>query len=1584
MNRSKWSLRRLILGLSVEDAQSKFDTPKSRSILRVAHERYNQGIYHELQVAQRQRNGLAPERKCHISRFTKPSVPGFQAYMKGSPDDFLIREVWNGDNDSVAGESGAARTKDKVALSHSSAISNVPAVSQKIKQEQEAFKRAKSLILKTLASTLQLIMENVLAELKARRQSGALLSKEHQASVVDRLISEVSESGVKSYKSLSSSSHLLEPVEMAVTLFGRKDAAEMQAFTSGAFCVPAAEGDVSYSLWVAGGIVASEEVMKDFPFHLAKFIAPEKRSSPSLSHRLPRVEVKIYFSSELFQLEKTVGQSGVRMLRSFIGKTMMKQHEPTPTSTTLLLAASGNERDLYNIYDSSYDNSEIRIPWIRKMITKVSTVTGVVFSAEDSDENPSVDRMRASVSSVWRAWGHLVKDLHVHGDLDYLYVSISRRQEWQDNDAYISELKKLEAARDAEESAGPLVETSNVARTLILSSASAFAAAGVAGKARKLYLPISADFVVVECTLERKGLPHNMVVEDIVSTLTEMQQEQMEMQRLCVLDAMATEVEESEAKLSTSTAAVRNREKIVPVLYEPKVVVSHAGTLESGTHSFQRVRIRGSCLAHVEALAAALQDEAGSYFTDRTLPCTTASAAVATASSSRDHNDHAGLWSLPENLSFRAVRAPSSQQRLVGHNAPPACTVGEKLGDATSRSCHARSQTITLAADSSALITDDERQFWKENYYRLSGMKVIYHDRVDAADALGQSWQSLPPRVHEHLALLNRRLVPGGSAAGSSTTTAGSEQDDVGGTLISSKRKRKRGGKKKTKWSATDKKEMPAAAAVGLAPEKLFEYLCTDMEAESARYDLRAGDCTGYDYLLNLRRIPDKHLPLVAPAVTSVASKGFINYFGPQRFASYTRMNMHPGLHLLKGEFRAAAHILVQQFYLNVAAEAERKRTGQAFPRMQALQGYGGARLPDFLRSGTHRSVAEHGTPMHRVLYNALQASALLGGDDGLDGGIGLNGQGIGSCEPRRVPLTAASGQHYGRGQSRTSGTVANLKRNAAPSARVSTTEGDDDDPCAEAFLRVIGPRACAMLIQEFLSFLWNDIVNQRLQRYGTFTLLPGDLVRAGGVAATAVQESHEGGGATASPLVYVSRGEIDRGVFSVWDLTLPLPGADIQLPQNHTEDLYVVTLQRYGLPFDPELRQWRCFKPSPLAHHGGEPLRARVAAEDGSPSCAPRSPYYNLTSTFLLMEEELSSRTPCTDALPLYGERHGGHLGAGDCTLKADVGLDAVDLRPDLRAGGGNLLGVTIAASYRHALVRPNADMMQWRLLKGVVGDPYQRWGLATRAQVRALDLGQVANTSFPADVESAWIPSSSCSAATSVNGCGVPQLLNVESGLSPERGEDDADAGAVMETNSHPIAPPGAEASQRARLTRDVGPFSTAAARRATGYLHHRQWNGTSQLLRAPPSVGNSLTSSSETKQQLLRRRRAPPAPSWLPRHHGSTLQLHLHLPAGVYPGMLVRELLKMDVNTPDVVDLDRAASSSCTDHRAHSWQDLTADQRATYQKWIAKRRQQRRFLQQPRAISLALLHQQIFRSSGIRQSLLPTLRSYDSVSK
>lgn len=60
MKSTSSNLKRLILGLSVEDAQSKFDTTANRKLLLHSHERHNLGILHELQLAQRKREALSP------------------------------------------------------------------------------------------------------------------------------------------------------------------------------------------------------------------------------------------------------------------------------------------------------------------------------------------------------------------------------------------------------------------------------------------------------------------------------------------------------------------------------------------------------------------------------------------------------------------------------------------------------------------------------------------------------------------------------------------------------------------------------------------------------------------------------------------------------------------------------------------------------------------------------------------------------------------------------------------------------------------------------------------------------------------------------------------------------------------------------------------------------------------------------------------------------------------------------------------------------------------------------------------------------------------------------------------------------------------------------------------------------------------------------------------------------------------------------------------------------------------------------------------------------------------------------------
>ncbi|CAD2215228.1 tRNA pseudouridine synthase D (TruD), putative [Angomonas deanei] len=582
----------------------------------------------------------------------------------------------------------------------------------------------------------------------------------------------------------------------------------------------------------------------------------------------------------------------------------MQQHEPSPTSQSILLNANYKDRAVFQLYNPSL-SERVRLPWLNKTRTKVASISGVVMSAEDiTPGSVSMEKRKEAMVLLWRAWGHLIKDFHVSGDLDFLCVAVDRFKEAQENEEHIRSVRQIDEKVNEEQHA---LEVSN--GDLLFRSGKHNAVSPHKGgkkSAVRHYVPLSADFAVVECCLERKGLPHNMVLEDITKALTDMQTQSLEALRFALID----EIEMLDEEIDLSS--------VVPVLYAPKIVVTHAGVIEKGTHSYQRIRIRGSCLAHIETLANALRME--NYFTDGEVPSVVP-------------EEGRPLEVLPENLSFtpRHAATPhgSGSRRLVGHRLRSSSRGGAG---------HEGEQVVQAYEDS--MISQEERDFWRENYYRLSSLKLLYHNRIDARDALLN--KGLNPRLSEHIRVINSKLL-GDEAEGEDTRR------------VTQRRKK--------------------SLEVGqIPPEKMFEYYCTDCEAETAMWDLKVGDSHGYDYNVRLRKIPAKDVDYVTPAVHSLQGKGFINYFGTSRFSSYTRHNMHPGLHLLKGEFRAAANVIVQQFYVDAAVEAERRRTGSAFPS----NGKQFPRMVDFAHQSGRRTISEHGTALQKVLNNALQASLFL------------------------------------------------------------------------------------------------------------------------------------------------------------------------------------------------------------------------------------------------------------------------------------------------------------------------------------------------------------------------------------------------------------------------------------------------------------------------------------------------------------------------------------------------------------------------------------------------------------------------------
>lgn len=73
-------------------------------------------------------------------------------------------------------------------------------------------------------------------------------------------------------------------------------------------------------------------------------------------------------------------------------------------------------------------------------------------------------------------------------------------------------------------------------------------------------------------------------------------------------------------------------------------------------------------------------------------------------------------------------------------------------------------------------------------------------------------------------------------------------------------------------------------------------------------------DAYGNDYRAVFRRIPYGDQDKIRPAMRSLETYGFLNYFPPSTFNALTRTGKHLGLHLLKDEHRAAATLLLGKY----------------------------------------------------------------------------------------------------------------------------------------------------------------------------------------------------------------------------------------------------------------------------------------------------------------------------------------------------------------------------------------------------------------------------------------------------------------------------------------------------------------------------------------------------------------------------------------------------------------------------------------------------------------------------------------------
>jgi tRNA(Glu) U13 pseudouridine synthase TruD len=125
-------------------------------------------------------------------------------------------------------------------------------------------------------------------------------------------------------------------------------------------------------------------------------------------------------------------------------------------------------------------------------------------------------------------------------------------------------------------------------------------------------------------------------------------------------------------------------------------------------------------------------------------------------------------------------------------------------------------------------------------------------------------------------------------------------------------------------------------------------------DAHAAKSDeslaLKIGDLWGYKYHTTLSHVLSEDRPALVSSLESVRDRGFVNYFGPQRFTAHSRKGLLAGLHLLRGEFRAAAHVLA-----DVGSDGDFSTVDEAETRFSATS----KDLLQFLRSTADGGASE-------------------------------------------------------------------------------------------------------------------------------------------------------------------------------------------------------------------------------------------------------------------------------------------------------------------------------------------------------------------------------------------------------------------------------------------------------------------------------------------------------------------------------------------------------------------------------------------------------------------------------------------------
>lgn len=116
--------------------------------------------------------------------------------------------------------------------------------------------------------------------------------------------------------------------------------------------------------------------------------------------------------------------------------------------------------------------------------------------------------------------------------------------------------------------------------------------------------------------------------------------------------------------------------------------------------------------------------------------------------------------------------------------------------------------------------------------------------------------------------------------------------------------------------------------------------------------------------------------------------------------------------------------------------------------------------------------------------------------------------------------------------------------------------------------LQALPKRMKSLYVEAFHSFVWNNVVSERVRTYGVDVVLPGDLVirrdavkRESGLGKRKRMPKGRNGeagpiGRMGDPHV-VTEEDVKEGRYSIDDVVLPLPGTAVKYPENSTAAFY-------------------------------------------------------------------------------------------------------------------------------------------------------------------------------------------------------------------------------------------------------------------------------------------------------------------------------------------------------------------------------------------------------------------------------------------